>query len=293
MLGYHVSKKNNFKSSLEEANKNSNITAFQVFVKNPLSLRLVSLTESKRVKESSECKKYVQENNFFLISHASYLFNTAVKDEKWNDKIAAALNDLYYSEMIGGKGSVFHVGKYLKQDPLIGIQHMKEFIESVINELQEKKSSMIYILETSASCGTELLSDMKDLGDFYHSFSTKHKKNLKICIDTCHVFASGYSLISKAEAIAFINLVEEHIQWNNILVVHLNDSKKGCGFGVDRHENLCYGCIGKNDQSGLKYFVNHCNQRNIPMILETPYKSDDVEYETYNMDLKKVREWLS
>lgn len=288
MIGYHVSIINkSFKKSVEVRHKKSNINAFQLFVRNPRQLKLVEYKE----KEALECKKYVEENNLFLVSHATYLLNSATIDNL-EDKILSALNDLIYAEKIGAVGSVFHVGKHLKQSVQDGIQNMYSFISEVIKRLQEKNSKSIYILETCAASGTELLSDLVDFGIFYNKFTEKQKENLKICIDTCHVFSAGYSLKSESDAILFINLVEENLKWNNILLIHLNDSKKDCGCKVDRHENLCYGCIGKEDDSGFKKIVQHAYNLQIPLILETPHDENNM-YEIYEKDLKKVKDWLN
>lgn len=288
MIGYHVNiVKKSYKKSIELAHVNSNISAFQLFVKNPRSMKIVDYKED----EATLCKKYVIENNFFLVSHATYLLNSATKDD-FDKKVECALNDLIYAEKIGGVGSVFHVGKHLKKTPEEGIENMFIFISTVIEKLQELNSSSIYILETCAKCGTELLSDLEDFGKFYHRFTHDQKKNLKICIDTCHVFSAGYSLKSESDAITFIDIVETHIGWTNVLMIHLNDSKKDCGCGVDRHENLCKGCIGKDDDSGFKYFVNHCYDKNIPLILETPHDDTNI-YEIYNDEIRKIKAWLT
>ena len=286
MIGYHVPIiKKSFKKSIEEPHKRSNINAFQLFVRNPRQ-KIVEYKE----KEAEECKKYIKENNLFLVSHGTYLLNSATKD-KFTDKIESALNDLIYAEKIGALGSVFHVGKHLKQSVEDGTNNMFEFISIVIEKLQEINSKSIYILETCAACGTELLSDLKDFGEFYHRFNEKQKENLKICIDTCHVFSAGYSLKSEYDSIKFIEIVEKYIGWSNVLLIHLNDSKKDCGCHVDRHENLCKGCIGKDD-SGFKYFVKHCIEKNIPLILETPHDDHNM-YEIYNEELEKIRYWIN
>ena len=287
MIGYHVPIiKKSFKKSIEEPHKKSNINAFQLFVRNPRALKIVEYKE----KEAEECKKYVIENNLFLVSHATYLLNSATTDN-FNDKIESALNDLIYAEKIGAVGSVFHVGKHLKQTVDQGIEHMYTFISLVISKLQEMNSKSIYILETCAACGTELLSDLIDFGKFFHRFTDKQKENLKICIDTCHVFSAGYSLKSENDSKNFIDLIDINIGWNNVILIHLNDSKKDCGCHVDRHENLCKGCIGKDDDSGLKFFVRHCYDLKIPMVLETPHDDNNI-YEIYGEELNKINEWL-
>jgi deoxyribonuclease-4 len=287
MLGFHVPKDKTFKKSIQIPHLKSNINAFQLFVRNPRQMKIVQYKE----KEAEEAKKYITDNNLFVISHATYLLNTATKDDKWDFKIESALNDLLYAEKIGAKGSVFHVGKHLKQTPEDGTNIMFEHISTVINCLQELNSKSIYILETCASCGTELLSDLKDFGDFYHRFTAKQKENIKICIDTCHVFSAGYSLKTEEDSIKFIELVNKYINWENVLVIHLNDSKKDVGCCVDRHANICQGCISKDDPSGLAYFVKYCFGKKIPMILETPHNDTDM-YEVYNSELEKIKSWL-
>lgn len=288
MIGYHVPLiKKSFRKSVEEPHNKSHINAFQIFVRSPMQLKLVEYKE----KEAEECKKYVRDNNLFLVSHATYLLNSATTD-KWEDKILSAMNDLIYAEKIGAIGSVFHVGKHLKQTVNEGIEIMFNFIASVIERLQNMNSKSIYILETCAACGTELLADLKDFGDFYNRFSDKQKENLKICIDTCHVFSAGYSLKSEMDSINFIEIVTDFIGWDNVVLIHLNDSKKDCGCHVDRHANLCQGCIGKDDESGFKFFVKHCFNLKIPMILETPHDDNNM-YEIYGSELEKIRFWIN
>ena len=123
---------------------------------------------------------------------------------------------------------------------------------------------------------------------FWSSFflEEKQQENLSVCIDTCHVFSAGYSLKSKFDAEQFIATIDTYIGWKNVSVIHLNDSKKDCGCHVDRHENLCKGCIGKDDETGLQFFVKYCFNKNIPLILETPE-------EDHANDLEKVHYWIN
>lgn len=294
MIGFHIVRnekspgtrgKGGFAEMIRESHEKTGCHAFQLFVKSPLSLRMVSLEDVKRLRDAEECAMYVKKNGIFLVSHASYLFNSATKNEKWNASILSACNELLYAEKLGAIGSVFHVGKYLKQIPAVGIQHMREFIREVICEIKKLGSKAIYILETCASAGTELLSDMGEMGTFFHSFTAHERTHLKICIDTCHVFASGYSLTTHEEAVDFIGVVKDTIQWENVAVVHLNDSVKGCGCGVDKHMSLCKGCIGGKSDAGFRAFCRFCADEGIPMILETP--ADAIED-----DMKRVKGWL-
>jgi len=280
-LGYHTSVSNKkFRKALENAVSTSGINAFQVFIRNPMSLKHVTISEE----DASACRDYVINNNLFLVSHASYLFNFANMD-KYDEKIESAMNELISSRSIGAIGSVFHVGKHLKLTVEEGTNIMFRYIEEIIYRIQAEGSDTIFILETPAGCGTELLHTIENLGKFYNRFSDSQKNNLKICIDTCHVYSSGYSLETPEESQRFIDLVDTSIGWRNVVVIHLNDSKKGCGCRVDRHESFCVGCITKDNHTGMKHFVKFCSSLNIPMVLETPE-------ETYDKDLSIIKGWI-
>jgi deoxyribonuclease-4 len=92
-----------------------------------------------------------------------------------------------------------------------------------------------------------------------------------LCIDTCHAFASGYNLSDKTGLAEFVEEIKAHAGIDAVKVIHLNDSKKDYNSKVDRHEHIGEGRIGKE---GLKRFLNHPVLKAIPLILETPKKSD-------------------
>jgi deoxyribonuclease-4 len=280
MFGYHVSIHNqSFEKSFALAHRNSNICAFQCFVKSPRSYEI-----KNPEKIESTCRAYLEENQFRLFVHGSYLLNSASK-EKWDIKIESAWNDIVCANRLGAEGAVFHVGKHLKQTPEEGLANMFEFISLLIARIQENKMPFQYILETSAGCGTELLSKMEDLGRFYHQFSGEQKRNMKICIDTCHVFSAGYALETEEEMKSFIELVEVHIQWENVALIHLNDCKKARGCCVDRHENIGKGFITKDTMEGFTHLIQHCKRCDIPMILETPHQEFNMHY-VHNEELE-------
>ena len=280
MIGYHTTLiHNSFIKSMELANKNSNISVFQFFTKNPRSYAIKDIE-----KIENHCKEYIEEKNFKLFTHGCYLINSASK-EKWDIKIECAWNDIECASKLGAIGTVFHVGKHVKLTKEEGVSNMYEFISIQIGRIQERDMSIQYILETSAGCGTELLSNIQELGEFYHRFTMEQKKNIKICIDTCHVFSAGYAIQSKEDMTSFIESVEKHIQWENVSLIHLNDCKKNVGCCVDRHENIGKGYIMKDTMDGIFLLIQHCKLYDIPLILETPHQEYNM-HEIHNQELK-------
>ena len=130
----------------------------------------------------------------------SYIINSATTD-LLDLKVDCCVNELINIEKMGGYGSVFHVGKGLTLWKDEGIDNMYSFISKVIEKIQMIDSKSQYILETSAGQGTELLTQMEEMGIFYHRFTEEQRKNIKICIDTCHVYAAGYGLSSEEIAL--------------------------------------------------------------------------------------------
>ena len=92
-----------------------------------------------------------------------------------------------------------------------------------------------------------------------------------ICLDTCHAFASGYDLSTERGLSEFTVEIESCVGIDAVKLIHLNDSRKGCGSRIDRHEHIGRGLIGKE---GLRKLVNHPAFSSIPLILETPKKNE-------------------
>lgn len=286
MIGFHVPiVKSSFYQSIKTCHEGSGgINTFQLFTKNPRQFKITNIKED----DSLKCKEYVKENNIFLVTHASYLLNMSNPDN-WDNKIENGKNELENASKIGAVGVVFHVGKHLKLTKEEGENHMYNYIVEMINFMKERDFKIKYIIETSAACGTELCSNIRELGAFYMRFSEEDRRDyLGICIDTCHIFSAGYQINTKKGCEDFIQLIEEEIHWENIICIHLNDSLslRGCGCKLDRHGNIMMGFI----MDGMKTLINYTRSRMIPHILETP-SPDGKLFETHLKEIEEIQKW--
>ncbi len=93
------------------------------------------------------------------------------------------------------------------------------------------------------------------------------KKRVGVCIDTCHAFAAGYDLATPEGYKAAWDEFGDLIGWEYLSAMHINDTKKGLGSKVDRHESLGKGMIGADF---FKMLMNDPRMDSIPLILETP-----------------------
>jgi deoxyribonuclease-4 len=105
--------------------------------------------------------------------------------------------------------------------------------------------------------------------------------NFGICFDTCHALAAGYDLTTAEGYLLVMNEFDRIIGCDRIKVFHVNDSKKGLGSRVDRHEQLGEGAVGVE---GFRALMQDQRFFNVPKVLETP-KGDDNSLDLRNIAL--------
>ncbi len=253
MTGIHIQKKGKFLDSLKkffEQRENKNIPV-QLFTGSPKFWR-----RNISPDDLINTRKYVDENNLTVFIHSIYLINLCKSSAEFNDKAKKNLIwELKTGAQLGFKGVVVHCGKSLKMDKEKALFNMYNNMCSVVEHIDP---SCPLLLETSSGQGSETLYNYNDFKDFYNRFGEGIKEKIKICIDTCHVFAAGHAPLK------FI------MDWNkdcpnSIALVHFNDSKEKCGEKKDRHEYPGEGYIGIKK---LDLVNQLCKKLNIPMIME-------------------------
>jgi deoxyribonuclease IV len=88
-----------------------------------------------------------------------------------------------------------------------------------------------------------------------------------VCLDTCHLIASGYDLCSEAGYASTFIQFGRLVGFERLKAFHMNDSKKPLGSRVDRHEHIGRGHLGLEP---FRRIVNDPRFRDLPMLLETP-----------------------
>jgi len=265
-IGAHIARKKTLVETMNELKENG-ANVLQIFTTNPRSSKIYD--NEKYFKESHLIKKYCSINNFHIFVHSPYVFNIAkpfMNGKKLIDIIDLSIfNDIRTANMIGARGYIIHVGKSLKEDIQTSLNIMRNNIKEIINEMIKNKIKTKLVLETSTGQGTELLSNFNDLMDFYYySFTDEEREVFKICIDTCHVWNAGYELRE---------IIELTRNKEDIICIHLNNSKNKKGAKVDRHDIIFNGFI---NPIHLKDFAKEFEEISY-IILETPsedYKND-------------------
>lgn len=254
-IGFHID--SNIDNIVNEAKRviSSNCTMLQLFVD--------PMIKNKQIYHNFST--FLKKNNVIPVVHLSYTINCAQDWSQYSWWIKQCIMEIEIAHIIGAYAVVLHLGKQLSLSIEESYNNMYTSLQYIHNQTKETANVTI-LLETSSGQGSEMCFKLENLAYFYKKLSS-HRNNeirnrFKICIDTCHIFASGYNIFSD-----YIDNFNKLIGIDNIYLIHLNDSKKECGSNVDRHENIGKGFIG---ELSLQIFIKFAKKQKIPIILETP-----------------------
>lgn len=222
-------------------------------------------------------KEFMIKNEMKVVIHASYKVNIASDWTPYSWSILEILDEIKFAHTLNAIGIVLHIGKKKELKKVKAYKNMYTFLLYIIKMTSKYKDVKI-LLETSSGQGSEMCYRLEDLSYFYKKFSKHHMKKVstrvKLCVDTCHIFAAGYDIKSKNKVKMYLDAFEEIIGLKQIELIHLNDSKNKLGSKIDRHEDIGKGYIG---YIGLIEFSKFFIKRGVPIVLETPsIKSGDL-----------------
>ena len=236
--------------------------AFALFTRNPSRWASPAIKPQEAEAFKENCEKFGF-SPAQILPHDSYLINLGAPDaEKLDKSREAFLDEIRRCEQLGLTMLNFHPGSHLK---LIEPDKCLDLIAESINIALAETSGVKAVIENTAGQGSNLGFTFAQIGHIINK--VEDKERVGVCIDTCHTFASGYDLATPEGYTATWNEFEREIGFKYLSGMHINDSKKGLGSKVDRHESLGLGAIGKEF---FKMLMEDPRMDNIPLILETP-----------------------
>jgi deoxyribonuclease-4 len=207
-------------------------------------------------------KAMVGEKNPKLYVHSPYLINlAATPGEKEDFHVTCLKKCLDAAREMKFRGVVVHVGKSVKLSKEEALENMRWAINQV---LPHASAECPLLLETPAGQGTEMLTDLEEFVGFVASFGEPMKQvtpgdqRIRICVDTCHVFATGYDPL---EYIKYVRAMDADM----LRLVHFNDSETACGACVDRHAAMGMGQIGMEKMTAI---AEWCFAEGVPALIE-------------------------
>jgi deoxyribonuclease-4 len=199
-----------------------------------------------------------------VVSHASYLINLATTMPALRQQSMEAMGDeLDRAEALGLLGVVLHPGCYTAGNEPDGLELIAEGLLELLRARRRGKTMIL--LEHTAGQGTALGATFEQLASIIAKMND-HRR-IGVCLDTCHLLASGYDLCSPEGYASTFTQFGRLVGFDRLTAFHLNDSKMPLGSRVDRHEHIGQGCLGLEP---FRRIVNDRRFRSLPMLLETP-----------------------
>jgi deoxyribonuclease-4 len=205
-----------------------------------------------------------------VIAHSAYLINLAASDEALYEKsIHAFLDELQRCDVLGIPYLVVHPGAHMGLGEEPGLKRVAAAINRVHRDTP--KLPVMITLEVTAGQGSALAYKFEHFATILAQVDEPER--LGFCLDTCHLLAAGYDFRTRQGYESMLAAWDGLIGIDRLRVIHLNDSKKGLGSRVDRHEHIGQGHIGT---AGFELLLNDRRLAGLPMVLETP-KEDDAD----------------
>ena len=166
---------------------------------------------------------------------------------------------------IEADGVVFHVGSHLGSGFEQGLERVLPAMEQIL-ELCSERTWLL--MENSAGAGGTIGRSIEELATLYERLD-RHPR-LGICLDSCHLFASGCDVTDPKAVNALLREVDEAIGLDRLRALHVNDSLAPLASNRDRHANIGEGLMGE----GLGAFLAHRKVQRLPAVLEVPGPDD-------------------
>ncbi len=222
--------------------------------------------------------KYTASGLKDVISHDIYLINLAAPAGETRDKSIAAFRDeLETCARLGIAKVVMHPGSHLSDPAAVGLERVVAAFDKLFTEVPQFEGKVL--LETTAGQGSNLGRTFEELAAIIDG--SRFPDKFGVCLDTCHTFAAGYNTATEEGYQDTMAQFDRLIGLDRLLCFHFNDSKKGLGSRVDRHEHIGQGTLGLNP---FRFILNDARFATVPKILETP-KGDSDEMDGVNLAL--------
>ena len=197
-----------------------------------------------------------------VLIHAVYLLNCGSEDPEIREKsLASLIQSLRVGDGIGAAGVVLHPGSAKQGDVGEAIARAG----SVIAEALAESDRCPLHLEDTAGAGGTLGRSFEELAALIEAGGGQAR--LGVCLDSCHLLASGYDIRTAPGLTETIDRFDELVGSQRLGSLHLNDSQNPLGSNRDRHADIGEGELG---ETGCAAFLSEPRFDSLPCVLETP-----------------------
>jgi deoxyribonuclease-4 len=261
-IGGHVSSSGGIHTAVDRAEA-IGAEAIQVFTQSPRMWRPTNHDPAnlERFKERA-----AEVGLHGVVCHALYLVNLSAPDDAIYEKSVAALrSSVDVACKIDADGVIFHVGSHLGAGFEKGLERV---VPALLDCLESCNEKTWLLIENTAGAGGTIGRSIEELAALVDALD-RHPR-IGICLDSCHLWASGYDVTDRATLDGVLDQVDREIGLDRLRALHVNDSKTPLGSNRDRHDNIGDGLMG----AGLGTFLSHPRLQGLPALLEVPGPAD-------------------
>jgi deoxyribonuclease IV len=258
LIGAHVSTGGGLVRAIQRAEERT-CDAIQIFNQSPRMWRPTRYSED----DFAEFREAMGNSRVEVVAiHMIYLINPAAKDREMQRKSLESLTHaLWVGDGIGALGVVVHPGA-LKEDTRTNAR--KRAIK-LIKEALARSERCPIIYENTAGSPQLLGLDFDETAELIDR--TGGPKRLGLCIDSCHLHATGYDVRTPDGMKDLVDEIEVKVGLEQLKLLHVNDSRDKRGSNRDRHAPIGKGEIGRK---GFRAFLGERRLQGVPAVLEGP-----------------------
>ena len=256
LLGAHVSSAGGIYSAVGRAT-DLGCRSLQVFPQSPRVWKPAVHSDE----DLGRFRELAAEAGLVAVSHAPYLINLAGTDPLTVERSEAVLaQSLRTTRGLGGLAVIVHLGSHLGSGFDAGLERAAPVLERV---LELAGDGTWLLLENTAGAGGTMGLTIEELALVIDRCG-RHPW-LGVCIDSCHLYASGVDVGDAAALDATLDELDSRIGLDRLKALHINDSQAPLGSNRDRHANVGEGLIGER----LSVFLGRPRLQGLPAVLET------------------------
>ena len=265
LIGAHVSTGGGLPNALERGEE-LRCEAIQIFNQSPRMWRPTKYTEEAFAEFREAFERSPIEA---VVIHMIYLINPATNDPELRRKSLESLTHaLWVGEGIGALGVIVHPGA-LKEDTRT---NARKRAVKLLREALARTASCPVIYENTAGSPQLLGRDFDETAELIDQTGGPNtpfgaQGRLGLCIDSCHLHATGYDVRTPEGVSALADEIEAKVGLAQLKCLHLNDSRDERGSNRDRHASIGKGEIGRK---GFRAFLGEPRFQGLPALLETP-----------------------
>jgi len=256
LLGGHCS--GGIKKALDNAHEYG-MDAIQLFVQSPRAWRFPDHDPA----DLAAFRARREELGIGAVTvHAIYLINLASpKDDFYEKSVTALSSTVDTACAIEADAVVFHIGSHLGSGFEAGLERVVPALRQAVDRCND---TTWLCMENTAGAGDTIGRSLDELAAIYDALDRPER--LGVCLDSCHLYASGYDVTDPAELDRLLDELDERIGLDRLRCLHVNDSKTPLGSNRDRHDNIGDGLMGEK----LGVFLGHPKLQGQPALLEVP-----------------------